>query len=178
MSRIAKIPVKVPDGVEVTLMEQEVTVKGPKGLLKFALDASVSVSQSDGYLHFAANDDSRHAKAMSGTTRASVQNMVSGVSQGFERRLMLSGVGYRASLQGKTLNLSLGFSHPVLYELPDELQAELPSQTEIVLRGADKVLLGRTAATIRSFRPPEPYKGKGVHHEGEHVIRKEAKKKK
>jgi large subunit ribosomal protein L6 len=179
MSRIANMPVVIPSGVEVSIETSRFSVKGPKGNLGIPLDGSVTVSKNDNnQLLFRKNDEGRHAQAMVGTVRALANNMVRGVSNGFERRLMLSGVGYRVSMQGKKLNLSLGFSHPVLYELPESIQAEVPSQTEIVLRGCDKALLGQTAATIRAFRPPEPYKGKGVHFQGEYVHRKEAKKKK
>lgn len=179
MSRIANIPVAIPAGVDVALSDEHVSVKGPKGDLRFHLDGSVSVSRADtGELRFVRNNQSTHSAAMVGTVRALVHNMVYGVSTGFEKRLLLSGVGYRASLQGKKLTLSLGFSHPVLYEIPAQLQVDVPSQTEIVIRGADKALVGQTAATIRAFRPPEPYKGKGIHYDGEYVRRKEAKKKK
>lgn len=180
MSRIGNIPVKVPSGVEIAIDKKQISVQGPKGNLQFLLDGSVSVSQDTdvGELSFKRSDNSAHSAAMVGTTRSIVNNMVYGVSVGFERRLELNGVGYRASLQNKVLNLALGFSRPVLYTLPESVQAEVPSQTEIILRGSDKALLGRTAATIRAFRPPEPYKGKGVRHKGEYVRRKETKKKK
>ena len=180
MSKIANTPVQLPAGVDVSIDDARFSVKGPKGTLELPLDGSVAISQNseERLLSFKKTDDSSHAKAMSGTVRALVNNMVKGVTTGFERRLVLQGVGYRGSISNKKLNLSLGFSHPVMYQLPDSVDAEMPSQTEIILRCSDKALLGQTAATIRAFRPPEPYKGKGVHFDGEYVRRKEAKKKK
>lgn len=172
MSRVANSPVPVPSGVEVKLADGTISVKGAKGSLSMALHNSVEVKQEDSILTFAGK-----AAAMAGTTRALVNNMVIGVTQGFEKKLQLVGVGYRAQAQGKKLNLTLGFSHPVVYELPEGVTAETPSQTEIVLKASDKQLLGQAAAEIRRFRPPEPYKGKGVRYADEYVRRKEAKKK-
>ena len=175
MSRVANSPVNVPNGVEIKLDGRDLSVKGSKGTLTMTVDENVEINHEDNTLTFAAK--SSRAVAMSGTTRALVNNMVVGVSDGFERKLVLNGVGYRAAVQGKKLNLTLGFSHPVEYELPEGISAEMPSQTEIVLKGIDKQALGQAAAEIRSFRPPEPYKGKGVRYADEYVRRKEAKKK-
>lgn len=177
MSRVAKNPVTVPAGVEVNFGTDTLTVKGKNGALSLPLTGAVKVELNDGQLTFAAADDSKHAVAMSGTVRALVANMVKGVSEGFEKKLQLIGVGYRAQAQGKTLNLSLGFSHPVVYEMPEGVSVATPSQTEIVLTGADKQAVGQAAAEIRGYRPPEPYKGKGVRYVGEQVVMKEAKKK-
>lgn len=177
MSRVAKNPVTVPAGVEVSFGTDALTVKGKNGALSLPLTGAVKVELNDGQLTFAAADDSKHSVAMSGTVRALVANMVKGVSEGFEKKLQLIGVGYRAQAQGKTLNLSLGFSHPVVYEMPEGVSVATPSQTEIVLTGADKQAVGQAAAEIRGYRPPEPYKGKGVRYVGEQVIMKEAKKK-
>ena len=176
MSRIANNPVVIPSGVEVKVTGQRVHVKGSKGTSEMEVHNSVAVSQDDGALQFAMKrPDSK--QALAGTMRALVGNMVQGVSEGFERKLVLQGVGYRAQAQGRTVNLQLGFSHPVQYELPQGVDAATPSQTEIVVSGVDKQLVGQVAAEIRSFRPPEPYKGKGVRYENEYVRRKEAKKK-
>ena len=177
MSRVAKNPVLVPKGVEVTLSGNAVTVKGSKGSLELAVHESVEVSRDGDSLSFAPRTSAAGADALAGTTRVLVDNMVIGVTGGFERKLQLIGVGYRAAAKGKTLALTLGFSHPIEYELPEGISAETPIQTEIVLKGADKQLLGQVAAEIRSFRPPEPYKGKGVRYADEKVRRKEAKKK-
>lgn len=177
MSRVAKNPVLVPDGVEVTLSGNAVRVKGSKGSLELAVHESVEVSRDGDSLRFAPRTPDAGADALAGTTRVLVGNMVTGVTSGFERKLQLIGVGYRAAAKGKTLALTLGFSHPVEYELPEGISAETPIQTEIVLKSADKQLLGQVAAEIRSFRPPEPYKGKGVRYADENVRRKEAKKK-
>lgn len=177
MSRVAKNPVTVPAGVEVNFGTDALTVKGKNGALSLPLTGAVKVELNDGQLTFAAANDSKHAVAMSGTVRALVANMVKGVSEGFEKKLQLIGVGYRAQAQGKTLNLSLGFSHPVVYEMPEGVSVATPSQTEIVLTGADKQAVGQAAAEIRGYRPPEPYKGKGVRYVGEQVVMKEAKKK-
>ena len=177
MSRVAKNPVTVPAGVEVNFGTDVLTVKGKNGALSLPLTGAVKVELNDGQLTFAAADDSKHSVAMSGTVRALVANMVKGVSEGFEKKLQLIGVGYRAQAQGKTLNLSLGFSHPVVYEMPEGVSVATPSQTEIVLTGADKQAVGQAAAEIRGYRPPEPYKGKGVRYVGEQVVMKEAKKK-
>lgn len=177
MSRVANNPIQLPSGVELKLDGQAVAIKGSKGELKFGVHDSVSVSQEDGVIKLAARNGDRESRAMAGTMRAVVQNMVTGVSSGFERRLELQGVGYRAQAQGKKLTLQLGFSHPVEYQLPEGIEAETPSQTEIVIRGIDKQVVGQVCAEIRAFRPPEPYKGKGVRYQGEYVRRKEAKKK-
>lgn len=177
MSRVANNPIEVPSGVEVKLEKDRVTVKGGKGTLEMALSTLVEVAQRDNVLTFAPRTEERDARALAGTTRSLVNNMVIGVSEGYTRRLQLQGVGYRAQVQGDKLDLQLGFSHPVQYVLPDGIQAETPSQTEIVLTGINKQLVGQVAAEIRSVRPPEPYKGKGVRYAGERVRRKEAKKK-
>jgi len=177
MSRIGNNPVALPSGVEVKLDGQHISVKGGKGTMEFEVHADVEVQHSDDLLTFAARGQSKQARALSGTTRALVNNMVIGVTDGFERRLQLQGVGYRAQAQGKKLNLQLGFSHPVAYQLPDGVTAETPSQTEIVVSGMDNQLVGQVSAEIRAFRPPEPYKGKGVRYANERVRRKEAKKK-
>ena len=177
MSRVANNPVGIPSGVELKLEGQSISVKGAKGALAHEVHPSVEVAQDDGTLTFAARDNAKTSRALAGTTRALVNNMVQGVSEGFERKLQLQGVGYRAQAQGKKLNLTLGFSHPVEYPLPEGIDVETPSQTEIVVKGADKQLVGQVAAEIRKFRPPEPYKGKGVRYADERVRRKEAKKK-
>lgn len=177
MSRIANSPVRVPSGVEITLNGQEIAAKGKNGTLSLTLHNSVEVVQADGELRFSPRDNAKQSEALAGTMRSLVSNLVTGVSEGFERKLQLVGVGYRAKAAGKTLNLTLGFSHPVDYEMPEGVTVETPSQTEVVLRSADKHLLGQVAAEIRRFRPPEPYKGKGVRYADEMVRRKEAKKK-
>lgn len=177
MSRIAKNPVNLPSGVEVKQDNSLITVKGAKGSLSVAVNPRVIISQQDGVLTFTAADGAQNSKAQSGTMRSIVNNMVVGVTDGFERKLQLVGVGYRAQAQGNKINLTLGFSHPVEYQLPEGVSAETPSQTEIVLKATDKQLLGQVAAEIRGFRPPEPYKGKGVRYADEQVRRKEAKKK-
>ena len=177
MSRVAKNPVVVPSGVEVALAAGEISVKGPMGTLKQALSGDVSVVREGDSLLCKAQNDSTQADAMSGTIRALLANMVQGVSKGFERKLNLVGVGYRAQAAGDTLNLTLGFSHPVSYKMPVGVKVETPTQTEIVLKGADKQRVGQVAAEIRAFREPEPYKGKGVRYSDEVVILKETKKK-
>ena len=177
MSRIAKNPVSLPGGTEVTISDTTIVAKGPNGELTMNKHPLVTVNQEDGVLKIAANDDSTTAIAMSGTTRALLANLVTGVSKGFEKKLTIIGVGYRAQAKGKVLNLSLGFSHPVDYELPEGVTVTTPSQTEIVINGTDKQQVGQVAAEIRAFRPPEPYKGKGVRYANEMVVRKEAKKK-
>lgn len=177
MSRIANNPVELPSGVEIKIDGQRISVKGGKGSMELDVHADVEIKQEDNVLTFAAKGGSKQAKALSGTMRALVNNMVVGVSNGFERRLQLQGVGYRAQAQGKKLNLQLGFSHPVEYDLPEGVSAETPSQTEIVISGMDNQLVGQVSAEIRAFRPPEPYKGKGVRYADERVRRKEAKKK-
>jgi large subunit ribosomal protein L6 len=175
MSRVANNPVSLPSGVEVKLEGKDLSVKGSKGTLQLTVHDTVEVKQEDNTLTFAAANSG--ASAMAGTTRALVNNMVVGVTDGFEKKLQLNGVGYRCAVQGNKLNLTLGFSHPVVYELPEGISAEAPSQTEIVIKGIDKQAVGQAAAEIRAFRPPEPYKGKGVRYADEHVRRKEAKKK-
>jgi large subunit ribosomal protein L6 len=177
MSRVANSPVEVPAGVTVTLKGQDISVKGSNGTLAHTIHSSVEVAQNDNVLNVTARDGAKQSRALAGTTRALVSNMVVGVSQGFEKKLLLQGVGYRAKAAGKTVDLTLGFSHPVVYDLPEGVTAETPSQTEIVLKSADKQLLGQVAADIRAVRPPEPYKGKGVRYADEYVRRKEAKKK-
>ncbi len=177
MSRVAKNPVVIPKGVEITLKDQDVSVKGSKGQMNFTVHSLVKVVVNDGLVKIELRDTSKAASALSGTTRALIQNMVTGVSEGFSKKLELVGVGYRAQVQGKVLNLTLGFSHPVVYSLPDGVSAETPSQTEIIIKGIDKQCVGQVAAEIRAFRPPEPYKGKGVKYSDEVIVRKEAKKK-
>ena len=175
MSRVANNPVQLPSGVEIKLNGSDLTVKGSMGTLELSVVDGVQVSQDDNALTFAYESDK--SKAMAGTTRALVNNMVKGVSEGWEKKLVLNGVGYRAKASGKTVNLTVGLSHPVDYQLPEGVSAETPSQTEIVVKGIDKQAVGQAAAEIRSYRPPEPYKGKGVRYADEYVRRKEAKKK-
>ncbi|MBL7249783.1 50S ribosomal protein L6 [Alloalcanivorax sp. C16-2] len=177
MSRVAKNPVKLPSGVELKIDGAKVSVKGSKGNLEHEVHELVEVSLDDGVFTVKPREESQEAWALAGTTRAVVNNMVTGVSEGFERKLVLNGVGYRAQAQGKVLNLTLGFSHPVAYQLPEGITIETPTQTEIVIKGIDKQLVGQVAANVRGFRPPEPYKGKGVRYADEQVRRKEAKKK-
>ncbi|MEK9648061.1 MAG: 50S ribosomal protein L6 [Gammaproteobacteria bacterium] len=177
MSRIANAPVELPSGVQVNIADGLVSVKGSNGSLDLQLHELVDIVNEDNQLKLSAKEESKEAVAMTGTFRSLVNNMVTGVSDGFEKKLELQGVGYRAKAQGKTLNLVLGFSHPIDYSLPEGVTAETPSQTEIVIKGADKQLVGQVAAEIRKFRPPEPYKGKGVRYADERVFRKEAKKK-
>lgn len=177
MSRVAKNPVALPSGVSATITAGDITVKGPLGSLSQALTGAVKVEQSGNDLVFSAAEETRHARAMSGTLRALVANMVKGVSVGFERKLQLVGVGYRAAAAGDVVNLTLGFSHPVAHKLPEGVKAETPTQTEIVLKGADKQRVGQTAAEIRAYRSPEPYKGKGIRYADEVVVIKETKKK-
>jgi len=171
------MPVAVPKGVDVNLGTDSVSIKGPLGTLNQAINPLVRISREGEELKFAAADESRAAAAMSGTYRALVANMVNGVTKGFERRLTLVGTGYRAQAQGANLNLSLGFSHPVVYKLPDGVKAETPTQTEIVIKGSDRQKVGQVAAEIRAYKPPEPYKGKGVRYSDEQVALKEVKKK-
>lgn len=177
MSRVANKPVAIPSGVEVSLDGQQIKIKGGKGELSHAVHATVSVEHEQNELKIVARDGERSSNALAGTTRALVQNMVTGVSDGFERKLELVGVGYRAQAQGMTLNLTLGFSHPVNFEVPEGITVETPSQTEILVKGADKQKVGQVAANIRAWRPPEPYKGKGIRYSDEQIVRKEAKKK-
>ena len=174
MSRVAKKPIALPKGVEFNIQSDNVSVKGPKGTLSIAKPSGIEVKLEDGNAQLSANDDS--LVPLAGTLRAILANMVKGVSEGFERKLELVGVGYRAAMQGKDLNLSLGFSHPVLFKAPEGITIATPTQTEIVVSGADKQRVGEVAAKIRGFRPPEPYKGKGVKYSDETIIRKEAKK--
>ncbi len=177
MSRIAKKPIDLPKGVEVSVDGQKVTVKGPKGSFEYEVHPTVTVCVEDNQIRIDAADPEKTGYAMAGTMRALLNNMVTGVSQGFERKLELVGVGYRAQAQGNKLNLTLGFSHPVEYAVPEGVTIETPSQTEVVVKGIDKQKVGQVAAEIRAFRPPEPYKGKGVRYADERIIRKEAKKK-
>ena len=177
MSRIAKAPIELPSGVDVNIAGQDVTVKGKNGTLSISVNDVVAVNQTENLLTFEPREGASDGWAQAGTARAIVNNMVTGVASGFEKNLTLIGVGYRAQVQGSTINLTLGFSHPVVYNLPRGVTAETPSQTEIVLKSADKQLLGQVAAEIRAYRPPEPYKGKGVRYSDEYVRRKEAKKK-
>ena len=177
MSRVAKKPVALPKGVEVKIDGQHVAVKGAKGAAELALNELVRVNHEDAELRLAPVIEDKASVAMAGTMRALVNNMVVGVSEGFERQLELRGVGYRAQAQGKTVNLTLGFSHPINYTVPDGVEVETPSQTQIVVRGVDKQKVGQVAAELRAYRPPEPYKGKGVRYSDERVVMKEAKKK-
>ncbi|MCH8866539.1 MAG: 50S ribosomal protein L6 [Proteobacteria bacterium] len=177
MSRIAKAPVELPQGVDFRQDGNVVTIKGSKGALKLELNSEVEVTKNDDALTIAPRSGSRFAGAVAGTTRALLANMVRGVTEGYERKLELVGVGYRAQLQGRVLSLTLGFSHPVVYEVPEGVSVETPSQTEVIIRGTDKQQVGQVAADIRRFRPPEPYKGKGVRYANERVVMKEAKKK-
>ena len=177
MSRIAKEPVSIPANVEVDLSASDVSVKGPLGKLQRSINSDVTVEHKDDNLLVKVANDSRQANAMSGTMRSLLANMVQGVSEGYERKLLLVGVGYRAKADKENLNLTLGFSHPVVYKLPEGIKAETPSQTEIVIKGIDKQKVGQVAAEVRAFRKPEPYKGKGVRYAGEVIVMKEAKKK-
>ncbi len=177
MSRVAKRPVPLPAGVTAEVKGADLAVKGPKGSLAIEVNPEVEVKLEDGQLQVGARSGSRFANAMAGTTRALVQNMVTGVSAGFERKLELVGVGYRAQAQGSTLNLTLGFSHPVRYPVPEGITVETPSQSEILIKGIDKQRVGQVAAEVRRYRPPEPYKGKGVRYSTERIVLKEAKKK-
>jgi large subunit ribosomal protein L6 len=176
MSRVAKNPIEIEDGVTVNFNDGCLDVKGKVGELKFDLPETVSLDIADNLITVKYDENNQQSVALAGTTRALVNNMIIGVSQGFEKKLELKGVGYRAKASGKLLELTLGFSHPVKYQLPDEVQVETPSQTEVVLKSHNKQILGQAAAEIRAFRPPEPYKGKGVRYSDENVRRKEAKK--
>jgi len=177
MSRIAKYPVNVPSGVEVKLAEGLLSMKGPKGRMEHRVHPKVKVTHEGQEIRFETRDGSTEANAMSGTTRALVNNMMVGVTKGFEKKMTIIGVGYRAAVQGKNLNLTLGFSHPVAYPIPEGITIECPDQNNIVVKGADRQLVGQVAADIRAYRSPEPYKGKGVRYVDEHVVKKEAKKK-
>ena len=174
MSRVAKKPIALAKGVEVNIQADSISVKGPKGTLSVAKPAGIALKVEDGHAVF--STESADLVPLAGTLRAILANMVKGVSEGFERKLELVGVGYRAAMQGKDLNLSLGFSHPVLFKTPEGITIATPTQTEILVSGSDKQRVGEVAAKIRGFRPPEPYKGKGVKYAGEVIIRKEAKK--
>lgn len=177
MSRVGKMPIALPKGAEATISAEQITVKGPLGTLSQSLNGLVKIENDDGTLKLSPANDSREANAMSGTLRALVNNMVTGVTKGFEKKLSLVGVGYRAQAQGDKLNLSLGFSHPVVHQMPAGVKCETPSQTEIVIKGVDKQKVGQTAAEVRAYRSPEPYKGKGVRYVDEVVTLKETKKK-
>ena len=176
MSRVAKAPISLPQGVTATISGAQVTIKGAKGSLSLPLKSGVTVEQADKALNVKYGADDA-VRMVAGSTRAHLANMVEGVSKGFERKLELQGVGYRAQAQGKVLNLTLGYSHPVNFDVPEGITIETPSQTEILIKGIDRQRVGETAAKIRAYRPPEPYKGKGVRYAGEHVRRKEGKKK-
>lgn len=177
MSRVGKSPVVLPEKVDVTLTHGEVAVKGPLGALTQRVAPNVRIEKVDNRLEFKANDGSRQAVAMSGTLRALVANMVTGVTRGFEKKLSLVGVGYRAQAQGDRLNLTLGYSHPVVHQMPKGIKAETPTQTEILIKGIDRQLVGQVAAEVRRYRSPEPYKGKGVRYAEEQIVLKETKKK-
>jgi large subunit ribosomal protein L6 len=177
MSRIARVPVAIAKGVDVQVAADKITVKGPLGTLTQPTTSRVTVKVADGQVSFDATDETREANAMSGTMRALVAGMVQGVTKGFEKRLALVGVGYRAQAQGDKLNLSLGFSHPIVHKMPTGVKCETPTQTEIVIKGADKQKVGQVAAEVRGYKPPEPYKGKGVRYADEKVTLKETKKK-
>ncbi|MBD3669190.1 MAG: 50S ribosomal protein L6 [Gammaproteobacteria bacterium] len=177
MARAEKNPVAIPSGVDVNISGRDITVKGSKGTLAETLHEGVDVSVEDSMVKFASRGNDKNSLSQTGTARALVRNMIVGVSDGFEKKLTLVGVGYRAQAQGNKLNLSLGFSHPIDYEMPEGIAVETPSQTEVVIKGINKQVVGQVAAEIRAFRPPEPYKGKGVRYSDEYVVRKEAKKK-
>lgn len=177
MSRIAKAPISIPTGVDIKLDGNNMTIKGSKGQLSFNFNPAISINVADNVISVQWDKEDKNATAQAGTARAIVNNMVTGVSAGFEKKLTLIGVGYRAQAKGNILNLSLGFSHPVDFEVPAGISVETPTQTEIVVKGSDKQQVGEVAAKIRAYRPPEPYKGKGVRYADEHVARKEAKKK-
>jgi large subunit ribosomal protein L6 len=177
MSRVGKMPIALPSGAEATITAAQITVKGPLGSLTQSLNGLVQIENNSGTLNFKAANDSREANAMSGTMRALVSNMVNGVTKGFEKKLMLVGVGYRAAAQGDKLNLSLGFSHPVVHQMPQGVKVETPTQTEILIKGISRQQVGQVAAEVRAYRSPEPYKGKGVRYSDEVVVIKETKKK-
>ena len=177
MSRIGKSPVPVPKGVEATLNTDAVAIKGPLGTLTYPMTGQVKVEKDGDTLVFKVVEGAENSDAMSGTVRALIANMITGVTKGFKRKLSLVGVGYRAQAQGDKLNLSLGFSHPVVHQMPVGIKVETPTQTEIVIKGIDKQKVGQVAAEVRAYRPPEPYKGKGVRYTGEQVVIKETKKK-
>ncbi len=176
MSRIAKAPVVVPAGIEVSIDGTSVNVKGPKGSLNQSFNKAVEINQADGEINVSPKVENKDSWAQAGTARAIINNMINGCANGYEKKLQLVGVGYRAKAQGNKLNLTLGFSHPVVHELPEGITAETPTQTEIIVKGVDKQVVGQVAAEIRGYRPPEPYKGKGVRYADEWILRKEAKK--
>ena len=176
MSRVSNSPVAIPSGVKVNLAGQNIKVEGSKGSIEHVVHNHVEVVHEDELIKFSVNNSSKTANALAGTTRSLVQNMVTGVSDGFEKKLEINGVGYRAQVQGKVLNLTLGLSHPVNYEIPEGISIEAPSQTEIIVRGIDKQKVGQVSAEIRAYRRPEPYKGKGIKYADEVIVRKEAKK--
>ena len=177
MSRIAKQPLPLPKGVDFNLASGVLKIKGPKGELSMDVNSEVEITVEDEVASVKARSGSKFSSAIAGTTRSLLSNMLTGVTDGFERKLELVGVGYRAKASGKKLDLTLGFSHPVVYQAPDGIELDTPTQTEIIVKGIDKQKVGQTAAEIRRYRPPEPYKGKGVRYAGEHVVMKEAKKK-
>jgi large subunit ribosomal protein L6 len=177
MSRIGNLPVPLPKGVDVTVAPGTISIKGPLGTLSQPLSATVEVTRDGDHIAFKALDETIQTNAMSGTLRALVANMIQGVTKGFEKRLQLVGVGYRAQAQGDKLNLTLGFSHPIVHRMPKGIKVETPAQTEIVIKGIDKQVVGQVAAEVRGYRPPEPYKGKGVRYSDERVVLKETKKK-
>ena len=177
MSRVGKMPIAVPQGVDVSVAGEQITVKGGNGTLTRTLPALVTVTKEGSTLSFAPANDTPEADAMSGTVRALVANMVTGVAKGFERKLTLVGVGFRAQAQGQKLNLQIGFSHPVVKDMPAGIKVATPTQTEIIISGADRQVVGQVAAEVRAFRPPEPYKGKGIRYSDERVALKETKKK-
>jgi large subunit ribosomal protein L6 len=177
MSRVGKMPITVPQGVEVSVTAEQISVKGAQGTLTRKVNPLVAVKNDGGKVSFTAANDSTEADAMSGTMRALVANMVSGVAKGFERKLNLVGVGFRAQAQGSKLNLQVGFSHPVVKEMPVGIKVECPTQTEVIIKGADRQVVGQIAAEVRAIRPPEPYKGKGIRYADERVVLKETKKK-
>ena len=177
MSRIAKKPIELPNGVELSVNEREVSAKGPKGNLSVTLHDAVELKQEDNVLTLSPRDQRQSSLAVTGTMRSLISNIVEGVTAGFEKKMQLVGVGYRAQAQGKQLNLSLGLSHPVNFQVPDGIEIETPAATEIVVRGCDKQKVGQVCAEIRAYRPPEPYKGKGIRYADEQIVRKEAKKK-
>lgn len=177
MSRVGKMPIALPKGAEATIAAEQITVKGPLGTLSQSLNGLVLIKNDSGTLSFEPANDSREANAMSGTLRALVSNMVNGVTKGFEKKLNLVGVGFRAQAQGDKLNLSLGFSHPVVHQMPEGIKCETPTQTEILIKGVDRQQVGQVAAEVRAYRRPEPYKGKGVRYADEVIVLKETKKK-
>jgi len=177
MSRVGKMPVAIPQGVDVTVTAEQISVKGSLGTLVRPINSLVSIKNEGGKLTFVPNGETAAADAMSGTTRALVANMVNGVSKGFEKKLNLVGVGFRAQAAGQKLNLQIGFSHPVVKDMPEGIKVECPTQTEILIKGADRQVVGQIAAEVRAFRPPEPYKGKGIRYSDEKVSLKETKKK-